>query len=137
MQILWVVSPPHFAESLRERAASLSLPAQPPTGASELAQKHGLRDARGYFVPRLAMVATMLGTTALLLGLVNRAQPLRVALIYTLGTVLATVATVAAIGPGQLSPIVFPVAAVFVCIAVFVGAVTGAWIGTFTRRASQ
>jgi mannose-6-phosphate isomerase-like protein (cupin superfamily) len=55
MQVLWVVSPPEFAKQLREIGALQGRPEKlSATDLEEIAAKHGYRDARYFFAPRLS-----------------------------------------------------------------------------------
>ncbi len=54
--------------------------------------------------------------------------------IYTLGATLATFTTINALGPGDLPPIVFGVAALFVGASIAVGAAGGFGIRSLVRR---
>ena len=66
MEILWVVSPPNFAQNLRARAVSGG--EQISSGDSqEIARKHGIRDTPDFFLPRLAVIAAILACAAVLL----------------------------------------------------------------------
>jgi mannose-6-phosphate isomerase-like protein (cupin superfamily) len=60
MEILWVVSPPNFAQNLRARAVAGG--EQITSGnLQEIARKHGIRDTPDFFLPRLAAIAAILG----------------------------------------------------------------------------
>ncbi len=52
MQVLWVVSPPEFAEGLRDLEASPKKLSE--REVDEIAKKHGYRDARYFFSSRLS-----------------------------------------------------------------------------------
>ena len=133
MEILWVVSPPNFAQSLRARAVSGG--EQISSGdLQEVARKHGIRDTPDFFLPRLSVIAAILASAAVCIALVSRVHPFRVTAIYALGATLATVITIAAVGPGHLPPILLAITAIGVILAVFVGAAGGVAGQVLTRR---
>ena len=133
MEILWVVSPPNFAQNLRARAVSGG--EQISSGdLQEIARKHGIRDTPDFFLPRLAVIAAILACAAVLIALLSRAHPFRVTAVYALGATLGTVITIAAVGPGYLPPILLGIAAVGMVVAVFVGAAGGVAGRALTRR---
>jgi mannose-6-phosphate isomerase-like protein (cupin superfamily) len=132
MEVLWVVSPPHFAEHVREVGATLAREGKiSPGKMREIGGKHGLRD----FLPlRLAIIAATLGVAAALVTVLSRVHRLRATVIYTVGATLATVVTIFAIAPGYLPPILFPIASAMVLVAVVLGACLGIGVRALARR---
>jgi hypothetical protein len=89
--------------------------------------------ATSFFFPALRQSQRLLAFATAFITLLSRAHPFRATAIYALGATLATMITIFAIGPGHLPPIVFPTAALFVSVAVFVGAAGGVGIRSVTR----
>ena len=84
MEILWVVSPPNFAQNLRARAVSGG--EQISSGdLQEIARTHGIRDTPDFFLPRLAVIAAILACAAVFIALLSRVHPFRVTAVYALG----------------------------------------------------
>ena len=133
MEILWVVSPPNFAQNLRARAVSSGEHISS-GDLQEIARKHGIRDTPDFFLPRLAVIAAILACAAVFIALLSRVHPFRVTAVYALGATLGTVITIAAVGPGYLPPILLGIAAVGMVVAVFVGAAGGVAGRALTRR---
>lgn len=136
MQVLWVVSPPHFAENLRAIAAKVSGGGSASSSELEsIGRKHGFRDSREFFLPRLATIAAILGIGAALVTLVVRLHPFQATLLYALGAVVATTITISSFGPGQLPAIAFVAGALMISVAVLAGACGGTGIHFVARRA--
>jgi mannose-6-phosphate isomerase-like protein (cupin superfamily) len=132
MEILWVVSPPHFAEHLREVGAKLARDGKvSPLKMIEIGNKHGLRD---FFPARLAIIAATLAVAAASVGIFSRVYRLRATGIYAFGATLATVVTIFAMTPGYLPPIAFAIATAIIIVAVVLGACAGIAIRALARR---
>jgi len=135
MEILWVVSPPHFAKNLREIGAKVSSGVKVSSGELEqIGRKHGFLDSRHFFLPRLAAIAATLGLAAAFVTLMSRGHPFRVTGLYALGATLATVVTLFAIGPGYLPLIVLALGPLMIAVAVFIGAIGGIGLRSLAGR---
>jgi mannose-6-phosphate isomerase-like protein (cupin superfamily) len=138
MEILWIVSPPHFAEHLREIGAEISRNGKISSAEmDEIGRRHGFRDNRHFFLPRLGIIAATLGVAAVFVAFLGRVHLFRVAAVYAFGATLGTVVTIFAIAPGYLPPIVFAVAVIVVIVAVTLGATGGIGIRALGRRLSR
>jgi hypothetical protein len=139
MDILWVVAPPHFAEHLRDIGATSSgsrgeaSSGPPDRGAGGATDRHGYRDGRYYFLPRLAAVAAALAVAAAGVTLSSRERPGRAAA-YALGATLATAATTFAVSPGPLPPVVLAAAALLTAVSTGAGALGGTGLRRLARR---
>lgn len=135
MEILWVVSPPHFANNLREIGAKVSHGGKISSAElDEIGSKHGFRDSRQFFLPRFAAIAATLAFAAVFVALSSRDHPLETAALYTLGATLATAVTLFAIGPGYLPPTVLALASLIIALAAFLGALGGIGIRSLALR---
>ena len=138
MEVLWVVSPPLFAENLRQVAATkASSGGKISSGDLDaIRRSHGYRDERHFFLPRLTTTAAILGFVAVFVALLSRVRPFRSTSLYGLGALLASTVTTFALGPGHLPLIVFVVGVLMISVAVFAGALGGFYVQRLTGPAT-
>jgi quercetin dioxygenase-like cupin family protein len=135
MEILWVASPPHFAENLREIGAKVSRGGNMSSGElDDIARKHGFRDSRQFFLPRLASIAATLAFAAVFVTLIGRDHRFRAIAHYGLGATLATIVTLLVIGAGYLPPTVLALATLIIAVAVVIGGLGGIGIRSLAYR---
>ena len=97
LEIFWVVSPPHFAETLRE-SAKASDAGKVPADLDEVGRKHGYRDSRHYALG--AALATIVTLLALAMGSLSS---IVIALSALLIAVAIFIATLGGIGVRALA----------------------------------
>jgi mannose-6-phosphate isomerase-like protein (cupin superfamily) len=135
MKILWIASPPHFAEQQREIGAKTS-----PGGRisskdlNAIVSKHGYVEGSDFFYPRIAKIAVALGLIAVFVTLLNRVHPFRAATFYALGATFGTIFTLFIIGVGYLPPIFFILCTLLIVAVAFVGALGGIGIRWLASR---
>jgi mannose-6-phosphate isomerase-like protein (cupin superfamily) len=133
LEIFWVVSPPHFAETLRE-SAEVSDAGKVPADLDEVGRKHGYRDSRHWFLPGFARIAATLALGAVFIPLLSRARPFRAAAFYALGAALATIVTLLALAMGSLSSIVIALSALLIAVAIFMATLGGIGVRALASR---
>jgi hypothetical protein len=133
LAILWVVSPPHFADALRARA----LARDGKISSAELnaiTRQQGYRDGGDFFLPRLEMIAAALALGGAIAMLWSGAHPVRAIATYAGSATLATTLTMRAVAPGYLPPVSFAIVSVAILAAASVGALGGVGILRLMRR---
>jgi mannose-6-phosphate isomerase-like protein (cupin superfamily) len=126
LEILWVVSPPHFAETLREGAADASDAGKGSAAVlDEIGRTHGYRDSRHWFLPGFARIAATLALGAVFIPLLSRVRPFRAAAFYALGATIATIVTLLALAMGSLSSIVIALSALLIAVGIFMATLGG------------
>jgi len=135
MKILWIASPPHFAEYLREISANIS-----PGGKKSskelnaIGRKHGYIDGDDFFLPRIAKIGATLALIAVFVALLNRVHPFRVTALYALGATCGTIFTLYIISVGYLPPVFFILCPLLIVAIIFVGALCGIGIRRLASR---
>jgi hypothetical protein len=122
---MWMVSPPHFAETLREGAADASDAGKGSAAdLDEIGGTHGYRDSRHWFLPGFARIAATLALGAVFIPLLSRVRPFRAAAFYALGATIATIVTLLALAMGSLSSIVIA-SALLIAVGIFMATLGG------------
>jgi mannose-6-phosphate isomerase-like protein (cupin superfamily) len=135
IEILWIASPPHFAEHLREIGAKSSEGGK--ISSKELnamGHKHGYIDSGDFFNPRIAKIAATLALIAVFVALLNRVHPFRATTFYALGGTVGTIFTLVTIGVGYLPPLFFVLCPLLIVAVVFIGALGGIGIRWLASR---
>jgi mannose-6-phosphate isomerase-like protein (cupin superfamily) len=136
LEVLWVVSPPYFAQNLRTIDAKLARNGKvSPLQQYSIGRQHGIRDYPTVVLARVGVIAALLAVVAAVLVLVNRGHAFRTAAIYLIGVTLATALTMLAIGRALIPPVVLAISTLLIVAGGVAGAVAG--IGTLSvmRRA--
>ncbi len=134
LEILWVVSPPHFAETLRESADASGAGKGSSADVDEIGRKHGYRDSRHWFLPGFARIAATLALGAVFIPLLSRVRPFRAAAFYALGATLATIVTLLALAMGSLSSLVIAISALLIAVAIFIATLGGIVVRAVANR---
>ena len=122
----WVVSPPHFAETLRE-SAKASDAGKVPADLDEVGRKHGYRDSRHWLLPQdLLRIAATLATWRRIHPALESCSTLSRGGVLRPGRrALLTIVTLLALAMGSLSSIVIALSALLIAVAIFIATLGG------------
>ena len=133
--VLWVVSPPNFAENLRPMHAKLARHEKvSPLEQYAIGRRHGIRDYPTVVLARVGVIASFLAVVAAGLVLLNRGHASRTAAIYVVGATLATALTMVAVGRALIPPSVLAISTLLIVGGTVAGALAGIATHSLLRR---